>query len=497
MKKAIVLILALCLSMMLAGNNPDRGAAAETADPGFIPVALPQHEGYQIFGISPDGASYIAYREDCGSIGLIRDNAYIPFVRNESRAAADTHGCLDYWEDLRWLVSADDPVWSPDGRWIMITSYSQCFAYNNPVFPVLLDTQTMEYFLLYDGEFEAGSLTKVIWTTAAVFSPDSKQLYVMLYTNTYYENVPVLYCWDLETGQRTDLEIVYSGQMLDPFRDRLIERFGEEDWQSKGMEEMFSYFMLTRSVGALADGSLVFVADSPLFFDIGLAGLMNVRLTIDMPNRRAYCSWLQESVSDLDSYSYWIAQASGTDYVLSFQVYSTAAMTKEPDIYTTGKMLRDGCYFTIYATFEDGQDPNTDTPLFWIRQGDLPFFLDVYAEKNVILGEKFMMLDNVLSPDGQSMLVYGRIYGTYRKYLLHISFADMKITVLPVPDGTELPGVDNSYYSRMSHFIWSDSGVVLMKQYGNECVFRLEPAAEGVASDHSFSTDIIVFEPVL
>ena len=489
MKKIAAILIVFCM-FIPGGSGIPRSAQAEAAgqgeaaEPGFFPVELSGEGGLCIMGISPDGASYLAYRDDFSSLGLIRNGIYTPFRRNESRGVPDTHSCLEYWERLTWLTGADDPVWSPDGRWLMITSYRECFQYNNPLFPVLLDTQTMEYFLLYDDEFEPGSFLSSVWFTGAVFSADSRQLYAAVYFPGFQHDVPFLWSWDLETGARSRMEIAFSEEIMEPFREKLADLYGGESWRDEGIYALSAFFMLYGPAGLQDDGSLVFCSDTDLARELNVPGSMFVvRLTVDGPDRCTVCELLPETIPDMIFYREELAAASaGQEIILCF--YPAYGSTGASFCYTpfaTMEQIRQGTCFVLDPVV---QEPGSGELPFRIRQGNLQELCNPDSVDYTGFGVPFFVNDMVLSPDGKALLVCysDRSGGVPATRLVHIRLADLSMTLLPVPEDAALPAPSNARTSGLSnsHLIWSDEGTILMTSGGNVYAFRTEPAAAGV-----------------
>ena len=257
MKRLIcaVLFFSLCFPVSFAGAAPIQIPARTR----LTPVTLPGIEGVTIFSISPDGGAYLAYREDFSSFGLIRDGVYTPFTRNEARGVKDDYGWLDQWEHFQWLDFADDPVWSPDGRWLILTCLYSYETMRQSHYPVLIDTLSCEYFLLMNSPLNQAALEGYkCYTDFAVFSSDSSCLYLsMRNTETMQDSERIssfsLYCYQIPLYRMTKLDYSWSKEALAPFEIRTNRRTKAEIYSPLDLQDVY----LSGPAVMLPDGSIL------------------------------------------------------------------------------------------------------------------------------------------------------------------------------------------------------------------------------------------------
>ena len=469
----VIFLSALCAASAESFWNFFTNSTTPEADPVFTPVYLPQADDLIIMGVSPKG-DYLAFRNDCSSLGMIRNGVYKPFTRNESRGVPDEYGCLDSWENFEWLIRADDPIWSPDGRWLILTSYYECWIMNNPMFPVLIDMETNEYFLLYSESFEYGSLTNNLYFSAGDFSLDSKQLYVILYdTNTGSEKTCgcTLFSWDLDTGTRTDLQLVVSDDFLDSFQDQLIEEYGPDGWKASAMEEVQNRAAITLHSPAQVrvDGSLVCVMYLYLFYP---SYPQLACFTFDTLNNTATLhSLTYHAPEEYDTMEYRV----GTQKTLTLFQSGGISASSCPPYFLTDLSGKDEKYFMILYGYPNDQNPASDESTFSILQSLDAAFPELTAAEKVSYAASIQ--DFALSPDGKSAVVHVMPRGNGRDTLLHIRLDDLKITLLYETElyDSPLPKSQASYIILPNnHFTWSSCGTILMTHGNKSFAFRVD-----------------------
>lgn len=113
-----------------------------------------------------------------------------------TRGVADEYGNLEY-RLARGILSGDDVIWSPDGRYALLTNWI-IWATNARyiVDPVLIDTETGE--LVIAATYSTKPTKGGAVLTSARFSQDGKYLYYMLSGTVYEEKCSLMRC-DLET----------------------------------------------------------------------------------------------------------------------------------------------------------------------------------------------------------------------------------------------------------------------------------------------------------
>lgn len=179
-------------------------AVRQGGEDGLIYVSVPDEdmryfrENAAPVSISPDGGVTLFRLDD--QLFALRGKTLITLSKAENRGAADEYSKLDFYINkyLGRLPGEEGTVWSPDGRYAVMTSYRATMMNMQLLDPVILDTWRGEIFLAatYPRKiFDGGS-----GTVQARFDRSGRYLYYTLYGKTYEESVALMR-YDLETGE--------------------------------------------------------------------------------------------------------------------------------------------------------------------------------------------------------------------------------------------------------------------------------------------------------
>lgn len=239
MKRLLALLLA---ALLLTGCSTDKKDAAKpapaaTAAPTSTPMPPPtglvrqEPQEYRAISASPDGQVELCAKD--WALYIRHGESVIPVTVNESRGVPDTYGNLAKIHSFG-AEAAEQVCWSPDGRYITLWSYS--LAIMKPwiggfIFdPHVIDTETGEMYLLdaYETLIVLGHDCATM--IDALYSPDGKYLYVLMY-GSLGDNRSQVVRYDLSSHE----SVMLAG---------------------------FSENMISNSLTLLENGSLLLVQDS-------------------------------------------------------------------------------------------------------------------------------------------------------------------------------------------------------------------------------------------
>ncbi len=178
-------------------------------------------------GISPDGSTVIG-RSSAGTIFFVRDGQVIPVTAAPERGAGDPWNRLE--KELaslkRVIPDIEGFSWSPDGRYLLLTSLQLALQKSECLDLMMVDTRTGEAFqeqAYLGGSMEQGTLMKALQDPAfgmvieARFDASGEYIFMIARIHAYSESYS-LYRYSL-SGQRTellleDLKIARVGRML-------------------------------------------------------------------------------------------------------------------------------------------------------------------------------------------------------------------------------------------------------------------------------------------
>lgn len=191
-------------------------APRRSEDGRVIAVAMPAQEVRALLNaarplsVSPDGETVLLYAE--GMLAALRGNILTLLLEAQDRGVADTYGNLErYMDDIvgAGLVGEEGVVWSPDGRYAVITNARDVLmTMRFIVDPILIDTQTGEIFLTatYPDKLLDGGAA----VTQARFDGTGRYLYYLLY-GYYGNNKCALMRYDLLNDETI---LCYDGPQL-------------------------------------------------------------------------------------------------------------------------------------------------------------------------------------------------------------------------------------------------------------------------------------------
>ena len=165
-------------------------------------------ETAEVFSVSPTADSALIASH--GGVFALNGSTLTALCPNEERGVADAYGNMRkvYQNGLRMLLDVDGVVWSPDGRYAVMTSYRTSLVNGNYIIdPMLIDTVTGDMFLTATYGTKPVKHEDAGTVTAACFSADGRYLYY-----TFWGNLGDLACsllrFDMESGET---EFLYNG----------------------------------------------------------------------------------------------------------------------------------------------------------------------------------------------------------------------------------------------------------------------------------------------
>ncbi len=232
----LCLVLALALSMPALADDADLLEALTAGKTvALVTVELPdtsEDDSAMPLSISPDGRTVLLRRKN-GMPFLIRDGKMIELSLAPERGAGDPYEKLEY--EAQWLMQLlpgpEGPSWSPDSRYLLLTSQENALKRNIAMDLVVLDAQTGEIFLeqaYYGGSMERGDFLETLQSpdfgsvVEARYDSTSRYIYFVARLNTFSVSFG-LYRYSL-ADRRTELlmenlGIAHTGRILYEARD--------------------------------------------------------------------------------------------------------------------------------------------------------------------------------------------------------------------------------------------------------------------------------------
>ncbi len=153
---------------------------------------------------SPDGGKALCMDKQ---IAYVAEGKTITIISySHERSVQDEYGQYAAFAKLtpdRW-VGAEGVVWSPDGRYAVLTNFAEVFFRARFVYGLyIIDTVTGELFCA--DTYPTKLKEKWGAVMQACFGPAGRQLYYVLYGSAYGDAPVSLMCYDVETGQKQRL----------------------------------------------------------------------------------------------------------------------------------------------------------------------------------------------------------------------------------------------------------------------------------------------------
>ncbi len=385
-----------------------------------------------VFSVSPAGVSALAVAGGTkGTVFALNGDSLAVLFPSETRGVSDQYGNMQmlFKAGLRTRISDEGVVWSPDGRYAVISNNRMVMQSMQLIIdPMVIDTATGEVFLTAtynnrifarEGEETGGALT------AACFSRDGRYLYYSFLGAIGQGRYALLRC-ELATG---NTELLWSGDdmvyypRLSELKDGSFLILSDVKDSSRPM-----------GVARLAPGGLL----------SGLSGgaWRVSTAAFDLPMQLWRVTQLDYSADS--GWALCLGSAASTGYALQ---------RFRPD---------EGC-----AGIEQRWMLRADTHEFVPVEGDTTdVFSSMFFEGHLKPdAEYLMMLAAQLSPDGQYALVqYREQAGGSQTYpLLLVRLEDMKtVPVTGLPEGSLPPYHTALSYRYAPGMEWSCGQILLM-----------------------------------
>lgn len=480
MKRLLALLLA---ALLLTGCSTDKKDAAKpapaaTAAPTSTPMPPPtglvrqEPQEYQAISASPDGQVELCAKD--GALYIRHGESVIPVTINESRGVPDTYGNLAKIHSFG-AEAAEQVYWSPDGRYITLWSYR--LAFRNPlggnIFdPHVIDTETGEMYLLDAYETLVVYGHDFATMIDAVYSPDGKYLYVLMYGSLGGNRSQVVR-YDLATYEAVMLagfsENMIINNSLTLLENGSLLLIQDSDYTTPRQEKSTSLIRLTPKAGGWTTEhfSRTDVADAQYCRLSSIAYSQNSRqgliVTHSQPMREMEDSMPRAQMTNALRYyhPHWPTQQVETDCIVPFQSGNLNSAL------TTGWWIPslDAPAALPIPLSQLGDDITAD------MTGPLPVALyEKYEKGDHYYVSSAQIIQAVLSPDGHYALLAcrtdaanGRFDGDAALLLLRLS--DMTLT--------RLPGLTGEDVMAAEYLDWCGNTVYL-RTYDETVTYKLQ-----------------------